>query len=116
MVLALAATQRGDRLWERVWLAGTVLFGKVMPGAAELASTMASLGQALVAPVVGVAPGQQVVVLADAGRRSLGPAATNPQLRAGGRLLARLHARPGPPGPVLTRSRPVQVMPRQIGT
>src|SRR5258708_35853743 len=26
MVLALAATQRGDRLWGRVWLGGTVLF------------------------------------------------------------------------------------------
>ena len=32
MVLALAAAQRGDRLWERIWLAGTVLFGLIFLG------------------------------------------------------------------------------------
>jgi heme/copper-type cytochrome/quinol oxidase subunit 3 len=32
MVLALAATQRGDRLWERTWLAGTVMFGLIFLG------------------------------------------------------------------------------------
>jgi cytochrome c oxidase subunit I len=32
MVLALAATQRGDRLWERIWLAGTVFFGLIFLG------------------------------------------------------------------------------------
>ena len=32
MVLALAATQRGDRLWERIWLAGTVMFGLIFLG------------------------------------------------------------------------------------
>jgi heme/copper-type cytochrome/quinol oxidase subunit 3 len=29
MVLALAATQRGDKRWERIWLGGTVLFGLI---------------------------------------------------------------------------------------
>ncbi len=29
MVLALAATQRGDKVWERIWLAGTVFFGLI---------------------------------------------------------------------------------------
>ncbi|MGB9379871.1 cytochrome c oxidase subunit I [Candidatus Binatus sp.] len=29
MVLALAATQRGDKRWERIWLGGVVLFGLI---------------------------------------------------------------------------------------
>ena len=29
MVLALAATQRGDNRWERIWLGGTVVFGLI---------------------------------------------------------------------------------------
>jgi heme/copper-type cytochrome/quinol oxidase subunit 3 len=32
MVLALAATQRGDKLWERIWLGGTVTFGLIFLG------------------------------------------------------------------------------------
>jgi cytochrome c oxidase subunit I len=32
MVLALAATQRGNKLWERIWLAGTVFFGLIFLG------------------------------------------------------------------------------------
>jgi cytochrome c oxidase subunit I len=32
MVLALAAAQRGDRLWEKIWLAGTVSFGLIFLG------------------------------------------------------------------------------------
>ncbi len=32
MVLALAATQRGDRVWQRVWLCGTVIFGLIFLG------------------------------------------------------------------------------------
>ena len=32
MVLALAATQRGDRRWERLWLGGTVFFGLIFLG------------------------------------------------------------------------------------
>jgi cytochrome c oxidase subunit I len=32
MVLALAATQRGDRLWERIWLFGVVVFGLIFLG------------------------------------------------------------------------------------
>jgi len=32
MVLALAATQRGDTRWERIWLGGTVMFGLIFLG------------------------------------------------------------------------------------
>jgi len=32
MVLALAATQRGDKRWERIWLAGVVTFGLIFLG------------------------------------------------------------------------------------
>jgi cytochrome c oxidase subunit I len=32
MVLALAATQRGDKIWERVWLCGVILFGLIFLG------------------------------------------------------------------------------------
>jgi len=32
MVLALAATQRGDRLWERIWLLGVAVFGLIFLG------------------------------------------------------------------------------------
>jgi xylose isomerase len=32
MVLALAAAQRGDSRWEKIWLAGTVLFGLIFLG------------------------------------------------------------------------------------
>jgi cytochrome c oxidase subunit I len=32
MVLALAATQRGDQRWERIWLAGVVAFGLIFLG------------------------------------------------------------------------------------
>jgi len=32
MVLALAATQRGDRVWERIWLVGVAVFGLVFLG------------------------------------------------------------------------------------
>jgi heme/copper-type cytochrome/quinol oxidase subunit 3 len=32
MVLALAAAQRGDRRWEKIWLAGTVSFGLIFLG------------------------------------------------------------------------------------
>ncbi|HUA32813.1 MAG TPA: cytochrome c oxidase subunit I [Candidatus Binataceae bacterium] len=32
MVLALAATQRGDRRWEKIWLGGTVFFGLIFLG------------------------------------------------------------------------------------
>jgi heme/copper-type cytochrome/quinol oxidase subunit 3 len=32
MVLALAATQRGDKRWERIWLGGTIAFGLIFLG------------------------------------------------------------------------------------
>jgi cytochrome c oxidase subunit I len=32
MVLALAATQRGDKIWERVWLCGVIFFGLIFLG------------------------------------------------------------------------------------
>jgi len=32
MVLALAATQRGDQLWQRIWLLGVVFFGLIFLG------------------------------------------------------------------------------------
>ena len=85
----------------------TVLYGKVIAGdgVAELASTIAGLGDQLVAPVVGVAPEWQLVVQADAGQRSLRSVAGKMpssedmnQLRASGHLLASLHGRFGPPG------------------
>jgi len=85
----------------------TVLYGKVMAGdrVAELAATIASLGDALVARVVGVAPEWQLMVQADAGQRSLRAVAGGTpsdeelaQLRASGELLSALHARSEPPG------------------
>jgi len=32
MVLALAATQRGDKRWERIWLGGVIAFGLIFLG------------------------------------------------------------------------------------
>lgn len=84
-----------------------VLYGKVLSGdrVADLASTITSLGDQLVAPLVGVAPEWQLAVQADAGARSLGSVGLGTpsdeelmELYAGGRLLGRLHARSGPPG------------------
>ena len=84
----------------------TVLYGKVLPGdrTHDLARTIAALGESVVAPLVGFAPGWHLVVQADAGGRSLRDAAAGTpspdglaRLAQGGGLLARLHARPGPP-------------------
>jgi hypothetical protein len=84
----------------------TVLYGKVLGGdqSSQLAATIASLGESLVAPLVGTAPEWQLVVQADAGERSLGAtgaSASRSELadfQAGGGLLARLHSRSTPPG------------------
>jgi hypothetical protein len=86
---------------------GQVLYGKVMAGhrVEDVGSTITSLGDGLVAPLVGVARELQLLVQADAGERSLRSVGYNPpsaeelaETRAGGRLLSRLHARSGPPG------------------
>jgi hypothetical protein len=103
--------QRGSRCTLRYELADgrdTVLYGKVLPGhkAQDLAATIAALGDPLVASLVGFAPESHLVVQVDAGGRSLRDAAAGTpsaqaldDLRAGGRLLARLHAGSGPPAP-----------------
>lgn len=84
----------------------TVLYGKVLPGrrAQDLVATIGALGYPLVASLVGFAPEWNLVVQGDAGGRSLRDAAAGApsarslaELDAGGRLLARLHARSGPP-------------------
>lgn len=87
---------------------GTVLYGRVTSGerAETVAGIVRSLGDRFVAAVVGVAPELQLVVHQEAGTRSLGAVAestvsadTLRELRGGGRLLARLHARFDPAGP-----------------
>src|SRR5208282_5484087 len=45
MVLALAATQRGDKRWERIWLGGTVLFGLILLSVLLVASMTGNLGK-----------------------------------------------------------------------
>jgi Phosphotransferase enzyme family len=84
----------------------TVLYGKVLPArrAQDLVATIGALGYPLVASLVGFAPEWNLVVQVDAGGRSLRDAAAAApsdqslaELDAGGRLLARLHARSGPP-------------------
>jgi len=84
------------------------LYGKVVAGngCTDLAAILAALGGNLVAPYVGVAPEWQLVVQHDAGDESLkavpldlsGTAAA--AVAAAGDLLAQLHARPAPHGPV----------------
>jgi hypothetical protein len=83
----------------------TVLYGKLLAGdrSRELASTVASLGESIVPPLVAVAPEWQLVVQADAGRPSLAwdPAGVpagplRGQLRACGHLISRLHTRCAP--------------------
>ena len=85
----------------------TVLYGKVLSDdrAVHLASTVASLGDSLVPALVGVAPEWQLVVQADAGSHNLDSVTasthsprTLAELRAGGRLLGRLHGCLGAPG------------------
>ena len=86
------------------------LYGKVVAGngCTDLAAILASLGDRLVAPYVGVAPEWQLVVQQDAGDESLkavpldlsGTVAA--AFAAAGDLLAQLHAHPAPHGP--TRS------------
>jgi hypothetical protein len=86
--------------------AGPVYAKVVSSGAFEaLAAAAAALGGELAPPLVGVAPEWRLVAQADAGGHSLRSLAVDPpppgaaaQLRAAGRLLARLHARSGPPG------------------
>jgi hypothetical protein len=85
----------------------TVVYGKVLSGerARDLASTVASLGESLTAPLVGFAPEWQLVVQADAGPRNMraavdaiARASDLAEVHATGKLLAKLHAGCGPPG------------------
>jgi hypothetical protein len=84
----------------------TGVYGKVLApaGYEALAAAAATLGGVLAPALVGIAPKWRLVVQADAGGHSLRSLATHPLpadalsgMRAGGRLLARLHARSGPP-------------------
>jgi hypothetical protein len=70
-----------------------------------LASTLRSLDDRLVPPLVGIEPGWRLVAQGDGGDRSLASVVLDParrdglaELRLGGRLLARLHRRGGPAG------------------
>jgi hypothetical protein len=100
----------GSRCVLRYRLSGggpTTVYAKLLaPDAFEgLASTVRSLGDHLVPPLVGVAPGWRLVAQGDAGDRSLGSVALDlptrsdlAELRSGGRLLSRLHRCSGPRG------------------
>ena len=100
-----------DRCVLRYRLSGggppVTLYGKLLSGDTfeTVASTVGALGDGLVPPLVGVAPAWRLVVQGDAGDRSLGSVAAEPEARnalvevaAGGRLLSSLHRRSGPPG------------------
>jgi hypothetical protein len=85
----------------------TTVYGKLLAGDAfeALAMTARSLGDHMVPPLIGVAPPWRLVAQGDAGDRSLGAVSVDPwapnalaELRAGGRLLARLHRGNRPPG------------------
>ena len=101
--------QPGSRCTLRYDLAddkARVLYGKVLPGegSQKLFQALAALGDPFVAPLVGYASQWHLVVQVDAGGRSLRDAAAGTpssgalaELSAGGTLLSRLHAQPGPP-------------------
>jgi hypothetical protein len=85
----------------------TTVYGKVLAGEGfeTLSSTVGALGDHLVPPLLGIAPAWRLVAQGDAGDRSLGTVAADPrapnalaELASGGRLLASLHRRSGPPG------------------
>ena len=100
----------GQRCVLRYQLPGppaTVLYGKVLRAepAEALARTTTALAPTIVPSLVGVEPSWQLLVQADAGRRSLSSAATGRQgaatlaeVGAGGAVLSALHARSQPPG------------------
>jgi hypothetical protein len=102
--------QPGSRCVLRYDLCGRVpaaVYGKLLAGDGfeALASVVIALGGHLAPAAVGVAPDWRLVAQADAGGRSLRSVVVDPpsrsalsELRAGGRLLSRLHARHGPPG------------------
>jgi hypothetical protein len=102
----------GSRCMLRYELRGggsaTRVYGKVLAPAAyeALAAAAAALGGVLAPPLLGIAPEWRLVVQTDTGGHSLRSLAAHPLptdalsgLRAGGRLLARLHARSHPAGP-----------------
>ncbi|HEX6492425.1 MAG TPA: hypothetical protein VF112_02875, partial [Candidatus Dormibacteraeota bacterium] len=92
-----------DRCVLRYRLSGegaTTVYGKVLAGEGfeTLSSTAGALGDHLAPPLVGIAPAWRLVAQGDAGDRSLGTVTAPAELASGGRLLASLHRRTGPPG------------------
>jgi hypothetical protein len=82
-----------------------VLYGKLLTGdgVEALAAALTALGDSLTAPLVGAAPEWQLIVQSDTGGNSLRSVAAAaagdnelPDVRAGARLLARVHAGEGP--------------------